>query len=134
MKKKRHKPPSRIRYEKNNPVISFRIKKELYNEFKAFLKDQELSIGDFFRIALKKQKATYKRADTGGYNRGYNDGKNNGAKTAISIWRIWYYCKICGEMIYITPNSDPHKALINYMKEKGWGHAKCHNKKSLDKY
>ena len=62
MKKLRNKPPSRIRYEKNNPVVSFRAKKEWHSEFKAFLKDQEQSIGDFFRIAFDKQKDTYKRA------------------------------------------------------------------------
>ena len=44
-------------------------------------------------------------------------------------YRIWYYCNVCGDEITIYPNSDAHKALIEYMKEQGWGHTECHEKK-----
>lgn len=42
-----------------------------------------------------------------------------------SMYRIWYYCAVCTDEITIYPNSDAHKALIKYMKEKGWGHSIC---------
>ena len=52
------------------------------------------------------------------YERGYNEGAEDA--------QIWYYCNICGEKIHIEPNSENHKALIEYMEEHGWGHASCH--------
>jgi hypothetical protein len=126
MKKSKHKPPSRIRYEKNNPVVSFRIKKVWYDEFKAFLINQGLSIGDFFRIAFEKQKDSYERFKEKWYAEGYNK--------AVSDWQIWFFCKICGKRIDIEPNSDPHKDLIEYMKNKGWAHTECLGKKDSYTY
>ena len=41
--------------------------------------------------------------------------------------QIWYYCAVCGERIDMSPNSDSHKAMIGFMKDKGWAHASCHN-------
>lgn len=136
MKKSKRKSPSRIRYEKNNPVVSFRIKEEWKDEFKVFLKDQGLSIGDFFRIAFEKQKANYKRAETRGYNRGYTVGDTDGYKRAVSDWRIWFFCKICDKAIYITPNSDMHKDIIEYMRTRdpSWVHTECNKKNSQGTY
>ena len=86
----KEKMPSRIRYEKRNPVVSFRVKETWYIEFKKFLNHCSLSIGDFFRIAFKKQKANYKKARKKeykdgysegykvGYNKGYDTGKDDG--------------------------------------------------------
>ena len=42
--------------------------------------------------------------------------------------RIWYLCKVCGEPIYMLPNRDDHKAMMDYMKEHGWGHPSCHER------
>ncbi|MEM0240905.1 MAG: hypothetical protein QXP29_05535 [Candidatus Nezhaarchaeales archaeon] len=53
--------------------------------------------------------------------KGYEDGKDD--------HRIWYYCSVCGERIYTYPNDEGHKAMIEYMKQHGWGHAKCHEKR-----
>ena len=99
MKKSRHKPPSRIRYEKNNPVVSFRTKKEWYNEFKAFLEEQGWNIGDFFRVAFKKQKTNYIEAHRLGYNKGHKEGYKEGYEKGKKDWRIWLFCKTCEDMI-----------------------------------
>jgi len=51
-KKRRHKPPSRLRYEASHPVISFRSKQVLYDRFKAVLKQRNQSAAEFFEDAL----------------------------------------------------------------------------------
>jgi hypothetical protein len=55
---------------------------------------------------------------TSGYNAGYEAGKN--------AHQTWYYCGVCGGRIWFEPNSDSHKAAIQFMKDGGWGHGKCH--------
>jgi len=116
MRKKKHKPPGCIRYEKTHPVVSFRVIEEWYNEFKAFLKEQNNSIGDFFRIALGKQKANYQKAhDKGfdeGFNIGYNEGKTEGYNSGMNDWAIWCYCWKCNKPKFIKPNSRDHKVVI----------------------
>jgi len=34
MKKKAHKPPSRIKYEQSHPTVSVRVDRKLYDELK----------------------------------------------------------------------------------------------------
>jgi hypothetical protein len=54
---------------------------------------------------------------TSGFNEGYAAGMKD--------YRLWYYCSVCGEGIWLEPNTDSHKAIIQYMKEHGWHHGKC---------
>ena len=125
MAKKRHKPPSRIRYEKTHPVISVRMPKKWIDDLDAYLDEQGLSRGDFYRISLGKQKANYRRAYIQGYNKGYNIGLNAEYEKGMQDWGIQFPCRICGELVYIPPNSDCHKAIIEFLRECGWAHAEC---------
>ena|GEM_PF-5644292 len=59
---------------------------------------------------------------TSGYNAGYEAGRK--------AHHLWYYCDACGEVIWLEPDGEDHKAVIQYMKEKGWGHQKCHKEQS----
>ena len=56
-----------------------------------------------------------------GYDDGYTQSKNDHA--------IYYYCKVCQKPIYIVPNGEDHKAVVQYMHDHGWGHKSCHDKK-----
>jgi len=49
-----------------------------------------------------------------------------GYNQATEEYQIWYYCAVCRKRIDVVPNSDSHKAIIGYMKERGWAHASCH--------
>ena len=62
------------------------------------------------------------------YNKGYRDGYERGRLD----YAIWYYCAVCGEKIYVRPNSNSHMAIIRYMKEDRWGHTTCHKKRNND--
>jgi len=111
------KPPSRIRYEKSHPVVSARLNMEDYKRLKEILETEGKSFAEFLREVIHKAHVKYGKAYKLAYSRGRGD------------WQIWYYCDVCGERININPNGGSHKALIEYMKEGGWGHAECHEER-----
>jgi len=111
------KPPSRIRYEKTHPVVSARLSVDDYKRLKEILETEGKSFAQFLTEIINKANVKYGKA----YQLGYGMGRRD--------WQVWYYCKICGKRIDITPNSGSHKALIEYMKDHGWGHSSCHEKK-----
>lgn len=121
----RHKPPSRTRYEASHPVVSFRVKKELYQQLKNLLAESGTSIGDFFRKALAVQRADTNRAYQRGYNKGYVEARN--------LYRVTYLCDICGETIEITSPNEK-RAAAQYMEEHRWGHAACHEERRRQDY
>ena len=121
MKKPKHKPPSRVRYEENNPVFSTRMPKEWHDELNNMLKDTGQSRKDFMGIALKKQNADYMELK----DKTYEEGLDRGYELAKDDYRIWFYCISCGGESYIIPNSNVHKAIIEYLKKQGWGHSEC---------
>lgn len=121
MVKTKHKPPSRIRYEQNNPIVSFRIKKNLYEELKTLLKNQGNSIGDFFKVALKKQQIDYDKLAAGGYDKGFEDGYEDG------LGRFDVPCKICGKPMQFDFEAEPKTAQIVKEAFRNWNHTDCSN-------
>ena len=123
--KPRHKPPSRIKYEKKNPVFSIRMPQEFHDEFQTLAEELGMSRREFMAVALKKQKINYKRAHNQGYNKGYNIGHKAGYEKGKQDWGVQFPCKICDELAYIQPNSDCHRAVIEFLRERGWVHEEC---------
>lgn len=114
------KPPSRIRYEKSHPVVSARLNMEDYKRLKEILRTEGKSFAQFLKEIINKADVEHVKT----YERGYREG--------VEDTQIWYYCKVCGESIIITPNGKSHMALIEYMEEHGWGHASCHEASGRD--
>jgi len=117
-----HRPPARVRYEQSHPTVSCRLSRDEHELLKQRLDDLGgVSFAHFVKDALgviqlripeigeMKEKA--RRA---GYNQGRKDHQ------------IWYYCAMCRERTDVAPNSESHKAMIGYMRERGWGHTSCH--------
>lgn len=52
--KPRSKPPSRQRYEKSHPTVSFRIDRELYDELKDLKSKAGLSVADILRVGMER--------------------------------------------------------------------------------
>jgi hypothetical protein len=57
MTKKKNKPPSRQRYEKENPTISFRLDKESHQRLKKHLRQSGCSVTDFVKDALGREES-----------------------------------------------------------------------------
>lgn len=117
-----HKPPARVRYEQSHPTVSCRLSKDEYDLLKQRLDDLGgVSFADFVKdslgllqVKIPETKEIKEKARRAGYEQGRKDHQ------------IWYYCDTCRQRMDVTPNSECHKAMIDYMKEHGWGHKSCH--------
>ena len=81
---KKHKPPSRERYEQNNPNWTVRLTLFLFDALQTFLEKSGLSRRDFMAIALEKQEMDYENAHSEGFAEGFDAGKKNGYETGSS--------------------------------------------------
>jgi hypothetical protein len=116
MKKKVHKPPSRIKYDESHPTVSVRVDRKLYDELKELQKLTKKSLTDILREAVRKQKPWAKDA--------YDIGQKVGYDSAKREFEVTYRCSGCGGIITIT-SPEARKAAAQYMRENGWGHKKC---------
>jgi len=114
------KPPSRVRYEKSHPIVSARLRMNHYKKLKKILETEEKRFAQFVRDAIDKSETEYSNAYELGYYNGTEDSE------------IWFYCSICGEKMPIIPNSESHKALLQYMDEHDWGHISCQEARERD--
>ena len=122
-KRGKNKPPARDRYEKNNPVVSCRVDRQLYDRLQAAKLAEGKSFTDILRIGLgmlevkvRKEKEIRQQA--------YEEGQLNGYELAEYEYKVTYPCSICGESIEVTTDEEK-KAIAEYMREHGWGHADC---------
>ena len=74
-----------------------------------------------FMTEINKAKDTW-------YSKGYKEGDFIGSTLSKAKHQVWYYCAICGERIDISPDSESHKDIIEYMRERGWKHVSCQKK------
>ncbi|MFC1749461.1 ribbon-helix-helix protein, CopG family [Pseudomonadota bacterium] len=109
--------PSQIRYNIENPTITFRMKREEKNQIESLARKTGKSISQLVRENLLEVKNEY--------DEGYHHGHDNGYKKACEQWKIWFLCNVCGKRIYLEPNSDAHQVVIQYMREHGWTHSQC---------
>lgn len=126
MNGKKHKPPSRIRYEDNNPVFSVRMPKEWHDRLNKLLEDACQSRKDFLGIALGKHQPNYEQLKNHWYEEGYKEGsqsgKNEGLAKGKEAWGLWYHCYICKELMYIKPGDENHDSILEYSKRNRWCH------------
>jgi len=81
---KKHKAPSRERYEKNNPNWTVRLTLNLYITLQEFLKKTGYSRRSFIRMALRKMEMNVERVRYEGYTEGLSDGEESGYETGSS--------------------------------------------------
>jgi hypothetical protein len=116
MKRKTHKPPSRIKYDESHPTLSTRVDRKLYDDVKELQRLTNKSLTEIFEEAVRKQKPWAKDA--------YDLGKKEGYNTAKREFAVDYRCSVCGGLITINTENEK-KAAAQYMREKGWAHGKC---------
>lgn len=112
MKKKKHQPPSKIKYNTTHPTVSVRVSQDLYDQLKELREKSGKSLGDILREALKKQAPSVNQAFTNGYSKG------------AETYRVTYACSICGKPIVVTTPQE-RADVASYMKQNGWGHKSC---------
>lgn len=115
------KPPARIRYEQSHPTVSCRLDGDTYALLKQRLEDLGgVSFADFVKDSLgllQLKMPDVEEIKERAWDEGYTQ--------AMEEYQIWYFCAVCGKRMIMSPNDNDYKAMIGYMKERGWGHASC---------
>ena len=119
-----HRPPARARYEQSHPVVSCRLSRDEHDLLKQRLDDLGgVSFADFLKDALgviRRDMGDVKRIKETAYKAGYDQGKQD--------HQVWYRCAICGQRMDVEPKTPPHRAILDLMKQQGWGHGSCHER------
>ena len=125
-KKKRSTLPSRKKYDEANPVVSFRVSKELYDRLQVAKEKESMSYTDILKVGLGLIEVKM-RAEEEIREQAYDEGREKGITDAIEVYMVTYPCSVCGKPIELdTP--EEKAAASRYMREKGWDHAACHER------
>jgi len=109
--------PSQKRYQENNPAITFRLKKLEKDKIDKLVDRTGKSISELIRMSLFDP-------DKGIFEI-FHHGVHEGLDIAAEQANIYFFCSVCGEKITILANSKVHQAIIQFLKQQGWGHAGC---------
>lgn len=120
-------PPSRKKYEEDNPVVSCRVPKELYNRLRVIKKAEGKSMTNILKAGLGLFEVKI-RAEKEVRQEAYAEGQLTGYELAESEYKVTYPCSICGKSIEVTTEGEK-KAIRGYMVEHRWGHAACINRR-----
>lgn len=124
--KSKRKSPSREKYERNNPVVSHRIPKELHDRLQVAKEKEGLSYTDILKIALGLLEPKI-RAEKEVRAEAYQQGHISGYALAESVYKITYPCSICKKIMEVTTEEEK-RAIRKFMIDEGWGHAACHDR------
>ena len=118
-KNNKGKPPSRKKYEEENPTVSARVPKETRHNLLLNLKKIGMSLAEALKVLAGELELKVKPIDEA-RKAGYEEAKN--------LYMITYPCSVCGKPIPIK-NPKTKEAVSKYMTEHGWAHAECHKQR-----
>jgi flagellar biosynthesis/type III secretory pathway protein FliH len=118
------KPPSRRRYEAENPTVSFRISKEAKRELELLVEDPDQSKKDWFEALIADERGRYSvifeqghtKGKKRGYEDGYDEGYEEGRKDAYQEYVPVVPCEDCGEPVAIN-TEEQRETLYNTIKQ-----------------
>ena len=122
---KKEKYPSQIKYEKNNPTMTSRMKLYEKEKIEKMAKRAGKSVSMLIRMALLNLEKDFTNTINEAYNKGVKAGDSQGYERGKKEWEIIFPCNICSKPLYVPPNSECHKAIIEFLKANKWGHAEC---------
>ncbi len=125
--KKRKTPPSRLRYEQTHPTVSCRVSKEMYDELKMIEKGEGKSLTDILKIGLGRLEVKVGEEDEI-RNEALCEGFEEGFSDAEKTFKVTYACSVCGGMMVVSC-AEEKAAITQYMREHGWGHQSCHDRR-----
>lgn len=119
--KKKQSPPSRVKYEAKNPVVSIRVPLDLYEALGKFKRAQGVSMADVLKIGLGKAKPDLDTA----WLKGAEEGYETGYSVAQSEFEVTYWCSRCRRchLSILTPEEKEDAA--NLMFRAGWHDPDC---------
>ena len=122
-KKHRKTPPSRRKYEEANPVLSFRVPKEVYNTVQARMESEGIGRLEILKAGLGLFEVR-DRAEKEIRQKAYDEGYDDGVNAACKCFGVTYPCSGCGEDIMVDTEEEK-KAIRQFMVDNGWHHPDC---------
>ena len=113
------KPPSRKKYEEENPTVSARVPKETRHNLLLNLKKIGMSLAEGLKVLAGELELKVRPIDEA-RKAGYEEAKN--------LYMVTFPCDVCGKPIPIK-NPKTKEAASKYMTEHGWAHAECHKRR-----
>ena len=103
--------PSKVRYNKTHPNVSFR----LFQDVKEWIDSVrgDLSYTETIRNAMLKG-AEIQEAVNKAYEQGYREAKRT--------YQLIFWCSVCRKQMECSPNSEMHNAMVKYIFQSGWHH------------
>lgn len=118
-KNRKKTPPSREKYEKENPTISTRLPIEKRDKLLSVLRRLGLSLRNLLIGVADETDIKLKPIDEA-WKAGYEEAKKR--------YMVPYPCSVCGKPLPIT-SPKAKKAAARYMTDAGWGHTECHRRR-----
>lgn len=118
-KKQRTNPPSREKYEKENPTVSARVPKETREKLLVALSRLGMSLTDALKVLAGELEVKAIPID---------QARKQGYEEARNLYMVTYPCDVCGKPVAIT-SPKTKEVVSKYMAKYGSGHAKCHEQR-----
>ena len=108
-------PPSRVRYEERNPVVSLRISREFHEELEDLRITTGMSMADILKAGLDKIQADAEEI----YERGFRDGY----EVAEEEFKVMATCFRCKRPHLAVTSAKMKEAVARSVM--GWGGTGC---------
>lgn len=122
-KKQAKRSPSRIKYEQEHKVISFRETKEIHDRAEVVKKVEGKSNADIFKNGLGLNEVKI-RAEKEISEEAYAEGWDDGYEAAQDEYMVTFPCSVCKKPLELT-SPKAKEAVRKYMIEHRWGHIDC---------
>ncbi len=113
--KQKRVPPSRVRYEERNPVVSLRISREFHEELLDLQATTGMSMADILKAGLDKIQPDAEEI----YERGFRDGYG----VAREEFEVFAPCGACGKAHLSVTGPQMKGAVAQRLS--GWNAKNC---------
>jgi flagellar biosynthesis/type III secretory pathway protein FliH len=118
------KPPSRRRYEEQNPTVSFRISKDKKEELDSLVKELGITKKEWLEGVIGDDREQFNKAfddgfsagKKGGYDTGYDEGREDGREDAKDEFVITVPCSFCDEPVPVDTEERQEKVSATIAK------------------
>ena len=125
--KRKDKPPSRKKYEVDNPTVSARVSRKTRARLYKNLAVLGMSLADALKVLAgelevkaKPIAKVWQTAFAAGREYGFNEAKRR--------YAISYKCAGCGEEILVSDNNTK-EAIVRFLRDHHAGHVECLKKR-----
>ena len=110
----------------SNPGVTFRVTPADRKRLDDLVKRTGKTLGQILRenlgLAERDETAAFNRGSAHGQKLGFDRGLEHGRK----LYAVYFYCCVCRkDDLIVMPNSNTHKAVVDLLYAKGWGHTEC---------